>query len=279
MSDFKDPAKICWWIWRPLSPPASGGAILQPMTHVLEMREREKPATADGFALSDLWLLPVLLLGQMFALFSRHLARLKAMRRSRRAPANWRDFYWDLRAAEWPIHVLLAEGARQILAGQRLDLASIPFDPEPPDSFQPSMPRSALAMHRRIEDTARFNADPEAYVRRHAERIRARICDCSRDGERDNNLKSDAPVALAIAAPLAAPVAAPVALPVAVAIRGPPRAQATAACPMPTASQAPARTRYCAQNPDPNRLFTKQTFRWRKHALDSSSQIRPKALP
>jgi hypothetical protein len=184
------------------------------MSHALEIRGDETPAAAEGLALPDIWRLPILLLGQMFALFSRHLAKLKAMRRSRRAPENWQDFYSDLRLAEWPIHVLLTEGARQILSGQPLDLKSITVDPEPPDSFRPSMPRSALSMHQRIEDTARFNADPQSYVRRHAARIASRKRDCDRDGEQDSDLQPDAPVA--------APLAAAIALPVAVAIRGPP---------------------------------------------------------
>ena len=36
--------------------------------------------------------------------------------------------------------------------------APITFDPEPPDDFQPSMPRSALRLHQRLEDIARFHA-------------------------------------------------------------------------------------------------------------------------
>ena len=47
------------------------------MSCALEI-ERETPAAADGLALSDLWLLPLLLLVQVFVRFSRHLAKLKA---------------------------------------------------------------------------------------------------------------------------------------------------------------------------------------------------------
>ena len=84
--------------------------------------------------------------------------------------------------------MLSFEGARQILLGGELDLSAITFDPEPPDSFQPPMPRSALAMHRRMEDLARFHADPERHVRRHAERIRERNSD--RDGEQRSRPES-----------------------------------------------------------------------------------------
>jgi hypothetical protein len=88
-------------------------------------------------------------------------------------PKDWRSFYPDLRSSEWAIHALCQEGARQLILTGDLDLAAIAFDPEPPTSFQPPLPRSARAMHQRIQDTARFHADPERYIRRHAARIRA----------------------------------------------------------------------------------------------------------
>jgi hypothetical protein len=115
-----------------------------------------------------------------------------------------------LREAEWPIHVLLTEGARQILEGRPLDLR-IPLEPEP-DWFWPAMPRSALAMHKRIEETARFNIDPERYVRRHARRIANRERDRDRewDHERDRTPESDVPVVVPVVVPLAVPVRIPV---------------------------------------------------------------------
>jgi hypothetical protein len=125
-----------------------------------------------------------------------------------------------LREAEWPIHVLLTEGARQILEGRPLDLR-IPLEPEP-DWFWPAMPRSALAMHKRIEETARFNIDPERYVRRHARRILNRERDRDRewDHERDRTAETDVPVAVPVVVPLAVPVRIPVGL----CIRAPPLA-------------------------------------------------------
>ncbi|HEX5007116.1 MAG TPA: hypothetical protein VFV70_08390, partial [Hyphomonadaceae bacterium] len=145
------------------------------MSCALEI-ERETPAAADGLALSDLWLLPLLLLVQVVVTFSRHLAKLKAMRRTRPMPKDWRSFYSELRRCEWAIRQLTFAGARQIILGQDLDLAALGHDPEPPESFQPPLPRSALAMHRRMEDIARFHADPEGFIRRCANRIRARTC-------------------------------------------------------------------------------------------------------
>jgi hypothetical protein len=130
------------------------------------------PGEVISLAWSELWMLPLLLMQVIAGLFSAHLARLKQMRRSRPLPANWRDHLEDLREAEWPILVLLAEGARQILSGRPLDLHAIAC-PEQPEDFQPAMPRNALSVHRRIENLVRFNANPEAYVRRHARRIAA----------------------------------------------------------------------------------------------------------
>jgi hypothetical protein len=143
------------------------------MSYALEIRREESPAPAEGFSLSDLWMLPILLLALIFETFSRHLASLKQMRRSRPFRKDWQSFYPDLRKCEWAIHCFCFEGARQIILGQDLDLAALSYDPEPPDSFQPSMPRSALSMHLRLQDIARFHADPERWIRRHATRLRA----------------------------------------------------------------------------------------------------------
>ncbi len=184
------------------------------MSHALEIRTEETPASADGFALCDLWMVPILLLALMFATFSRHLIKLKEMRRTRPMPKHWRDFWPELRTSEWAIRMLCFEGARQIILGGELDLRAISFDPEPPDDFQPSMPRSALAMHQRIEDLTRFYSDPERYVRRHADRIRERNGERDWNSDREPNPDSGIPIAL--------PLAVAVAVPVALAIRGPP---------------------------------------------------------
>jgi hypothetical protein len=143
------------------------------MAYALAIRTEERPAPAEGLAWSDLWMLPILLLALIFDKFRRHLARLKDMRRTRPMPKDWRSFYPDLRRSEWAIHWFCFEGARQIILGQDLDLSALSLDPEPPEDFQPSMPRTAIAMHLRLQDIARFHADPERWIRRHAERIRA----------------------------------------------------------------------------------------------------------
>src|SRR5262249_58740800 len=68
---------------------------------------------------------------------------------------------------------LKAEGARRILAGEPLDLASLMIG-MPPQDLLWNPPRSAIAMHLRFEAIARFHADPEAAIRRYAARIAVR---------------------------------------------------------------------------------------------------------
>lgn len=128
------------------------------------------------------WLMPLIVLFQSLVLmFGAVRDRLSTMRRTRRLPRNWRIHYERLRQAEWPIAFLLAEGARQLLSGRPLDLRALPDPGDAPDWFRPALPRTALAMHLRIDAAARFNAEPERYVQRHAERI-ARRTPASFDG-------------------------------------------------------------------------------------------------
>ena len=120
------------------------------------------------------WLMPLVVLFQtLFLVFTNFRANLTEQRRARRFPKDWQSHYANLREAEWPIAWILAEGARQLLSGQELDLRALPARGYAPDWFMPPMPRSALAMHLRIEAAMRFNAEPERYTRRHAERIAA----------------------------------------------------------------------------------------------------------
>jgi hypothetical protein len=160
-----------------------------------------------SLAAAQFWMLPLLLLQVICELFSRHLAELKAMRRTRPLPTAWRTHLSALREAEWPIAVLKAEGARQLLAGLPLRLAGIAC-PEPPQDFQPTLPESALAFHRRLEAIVRFNADPEAHVRRHAARIamRQRLEPRPRPRQRPRLEFSSLPVVVAVVVPVAVPV-------------------------------------------------------------------------
>jgi hypothetical protein len=208
------------------------------MSYALETGKEQSPAQAAGIAVSDLWLIPLLLLALMVDRFARHLGKLKAMRRTRPLPRDWQGFYPGLRRCEWAIHSLTVDGVRQILLGEDLDLAALSNDPEPPDDFQPAMPRSALSMHRRMEDIARFHADPERFIRRHAARIAAR--DDDDDFRRPHPAIPAATTIFRIPRPASTtttifqnaasdgPIAAP--------IRGPPWLIPTADCLRPTAS-------------------------------------------
>jgi hypothetical protein len=209
------------------------------MTRALEMREEDSPAPAAGFAVSDLWMIPLLLLALMFEKFARHLGKLKTMRRTRPLPRDWQGFYPGLRRCEWAIHSLTCDGARRILLGEDLDLAALSHDPEPPEDFQPAMPRSALSMHRRMEDIARFHADPERFIRRCAARIAAQSDD-------DDFWHPHPAIPTTTIFPILRRDSTTTTIfqnaaldgPIAVAIRGPPQLNPTADCPMPTASSS-----------------------------------------
>ena len=118
------------------------------------------------------WLMPlVVLLQTVFLVFTNLRCQLAVQRRAHRLPKDWQVHYERLRQAEWPVAFILSEAARQLLQGYDLDLRAIPDPGDAPGWFQPPMPRTALAMHQRIDALARFNAEPERYVRRHAQRI------------------------------------------------------------------------------------------------------------
>jgi hypothetical protein len=126
-----------------------------------------------GLSLSELMMLPVILLWLTFQAFAQHVVKLKELRRTRPLPKTWREHWPNLRLAEWHIRELTASGIEQICSGKDLDLHQLSMDPDPPEDFGLE-PASALEMHRRFEAIARFHADPERYIRRAAQRITAR---------------------------------------------------------------------------------------------------------
>jgi hypothetical protein len=131
-----------------------------------------------GLSLSELMMLPVILLWLTFQAFAQHVVKLKQLRRTRPLPKSWREHWANLRLAEWHIRELTASGVEQICSGKELDLHQLSMDPDPLEDFG-QMPASAWEMHRRFEAIAGFHADPERYIRRAARRIAVR------DGERD----------------------------------------------------------------------------------------------
>ena len=140
------------------------------MTHAADSQETQKDPGLAGLVL----MLPILILQMIFAGFARRLDRLKQARRRRPSPRNWRDHFGRLRQCEWHIHQLVANGARQVLAFGDVDLNFIPMFVDVPEDMSWSEPSSPAALYIRMQEIARFHSDPERYILRHAERIRAR---------------------------------------------------------------------------------------------------------
>jgi len=122
--------------------------------------------------LSQLWMLPLILLRIILAAFETDRADLKELRRRKALRGNWQAQFEDLRQAEWGVRYLLACEARRFLAGEPIDIAHM-MVPWAPADWRPPMPHSPEAMCLRFEDAARFHADPESFIRRHAARIAA----------------------------------------------------------------------------------------------------------
>ena len=129
------------------------------------------PIAADGLKLelNQLWMLPLILFQMICGFFSNEQTFLHEHRRKRSAPKDWEDHIPGLLEAEWAIAAIKAEGARRLLAGEAIDFNSIPIPP-PPGDWQPLV-TDAADLLRRFEAVASFHADPEAFIRRHAERL------------------------------------------------------------------------------------------------------------
>ena len=140
------------------------------MTHAADNQEEQKDPGLAGLVL----MLPILVLMMVFAAVAQSLDRLKQLRRTRPMPATWRDMFDQLRTSEWHIHQLLANGTRQLFETGDIDLNTLAIFQDVPDDFVWPEPKSAFALHLRMEGLARFFSDPVAYIRRNAERIRAR---------------------------------------------------------------------------------------------------------
>ena len=128
----------------------------------------------DGVRLEpgQLWMLPLILFRMICDFFQDEKAALKRLRHRTPKTGAWQAHYWDLRVCEWRIRIVLAEGAKRLLAGETIDLSSLVVPPMPED-WLPPMPASSRAMCLRFEDVANFHADPEAFIRRHAQRLAA----------------------------------------------------------------------------------------------------------
>ena len=127
------------------------------------------PIAADGLKLelNQLWMLPLVLFQMICGFFSNEQTFLHEHRRKRSAPADWQDHIPGLLETEWAIAAIKAEGARRVLAGAAIDFNTIPIPP-PPGDWQPLV-KDAADLLRRFEAVASFHADPEKFIRRHAD--------------------------------------------------------------------------------------------------------------
>ena len=125
----------------------------------------------DGLKLEldQLWMLPLVLFQMICGFFSNEQAFLHEHRRTRSVPTDWESHIPGLLEAEWAIAAIKAAGARRLLAGAAIDFNSIPIPP-PPGDWQPLV-KDAADLLRRFEAVAGFHADPETFIRRHAERL------------------------------------------------------------------------------------------------------------
>ena len=101
------------------------------------------------------------------------ITKLKSVRRTTKFKADWRSHWQDLRQCEWIRDQILAAGSAQLLAGKDLDLDFTPST-EPPADYGGPCPSTPFEMNRRFLAIARFNADPEPGIRKHAKRIAQR---------------------------------------------------------------------------------------------------------
>lgn len=153
------------------------------MTHGPEtLQEDERTVeAAHGFDLSQLWLMPLLVLAHILAVFAGHADKLKAMRRRVKAmPEAWRDLIPGLLIAEWHIRSLTASGIEILLSGEELDIRDLIHQEAMPPGYQLPTPKSAWEAHRRMEAIARFHADPETFIRRQAQRLAQHIAQAGR---------------------------------------------------------------------------------------------------
>jgi hypothetical protein len=110
-----------------------------------------------------------LLLAQLMAAFSGEARRVKALR-GRRLAGDPEEHWENLRQCEWMMRVFRARNAERLLAGQAIDLENRRA-PWAPDDWTPPRPKTSDELCLRFAFIARFWADPEAHIRRHAQRL------------------------------------------------------------------------------------------------------------
>jgi hypothetical protein len=91
----------------------------------------DRTSNGEGVSLdlSHLWMLPILLLSVMAAIFADYADKLKEKRRTKPLPKSWKEHWANLRLAEWHIRELTTSGVEQIFSDQNLDLHQLVMDP------------------------------------------------------------------------------------------------------------------------------------------------------
>ena len=104
------------------------------------------------------------------------IARFRRIRHGHRFRQDWRDSWEGLRQSEWLRDQLIAQGVKQLLSGNPLQLDDTKSQLTPPADYGGPCPRSPFDMNRRFLALARWAADPEAIIRERFRRLMAGSC-------------------------------------------------------------------------------------------------------
>jgi hypothetical protein len=149
------------------------GRIIPPMNvaKTLDAYEEGEPPS---------WAWPVYAFVAWLAAMLDYVAKFKRIRHTHRFKPNWRDSWQGLRQCEWLRDQLIAQGLRQLLAGQTLQLDDTQIDLAPPADYGGPRPRTPFDMNRRFLAIARWAADPEAIIRVRFRRLGVSGCSLRR---------------------------------------------------------------------------------------------------
>jgi hypothetical protein len=121
------------------------------------------------------WAWPVYAFVAWLAAMLDYVAKFKRVRHTHRFKPNWRDSWQGLRQCEWLRDQLIAQGLRQLLNGDALQLDDTQITITPPADFGGPCPRTPFEMNRRFLAIARWAANPEAIIRERFKRLATRL--------------------------------------------------------------------------------------------------------
>jgi hypothetical protein len=144
------------------------GRIIPPMTVAKTHDAYDQGETPS-------WAWPVYAFVAWLAAMLDYVARFKRIRHTHRFKPNWRDSWQGLRQCEWLRDQLIAQGLRQLLNGDALQLDDTQINLTPPADYGGPCPRTPFDMNRRFLAIARWAADPEAIIRERFKRLATRL--------------------------------------------------------------------------------------------------------